>query len=32
MNIDYQNEDNGTPIPDYVFLIVAIIAIAITYP
>ena len=28
MNIDYQDEDNGTPIPYYVFIIVAIIAIA----
>ncbi len=30
MNIDYQDEDNGTPIPYYVFIIVAIIAI--THP
>ena len=32
MNIDYQDEDNGKPIPYYVFIIVAIIAIAIAHP
>ncbi len=30
MTIDYQDEDNGTPIPYYVFIIVAIIAITQT--